>query len=236
MLTIASFQNLLLALGYYTGKIDGDYGELTHEAVRKFQADHGLLVDGWFGPKTNTALLAVNVPSKDFPTFSNKGMIALIRREALVLRPYRDSKGIWTLGIGHTKSAGYPDPATVVDSMSIPAAIALFRTDLIKYETAVRNALKVSVKQFEYDALVSFEFNTGGIGRAHLTAALNAGDRKGAIAGFMGWISPPEIMGRRLAEQKQFASGDYGDTSVFPVYDKFPGFPRLVQAGGYLGE
>jgi len=45
-------QETLSQLGYETGKIDGDYGPVTKAAVRKFQEDNGLVVDGKAGPMT----------------------------------------------------------------------------------------------------------------------------------------------------------------------------------------
>lgn len=36
----------LRAHGYYTGNIDGFYGEATERAVREYQQDHGLVADG----------------------------------------------------------------------------------------------------------------------------------------------------------------------------------------------
>jgi lysozyme len=96
----------------------------------------------------------------------------------------------------------------------------VFRRDLVKYEQAVNRALRVPViAQHEFDALVSFHYNTGGIARAKLTAHLNNGDRKAAAAAFMGWVRPPEIKGRRKAEQALFETGRYpeGNIPVFPV-------------------
>ena len=52
-------QTVLNHLGYYNGRIDGDFGPVTDRAVRAFQQDHGLYVDGEAGPKTIAALDAV---------------------------------------------------------------------------------------------------------------------------------------------------------------------------------
>lgn len=49
-------QQALAQLGYYLGKIDGLFGDKSKEATKKFQADHGLVVDGKPGPQTQLAL------------------------------------------------------------------------------------------------------------------------------------------------------------------------------------
>ena len=56
--TVKEMQTMLLKLGYDLGScgIDGDFGKCTDAAVRKFQKDQGLAVDGICGPKTRTAL------------------------------------------------------------------------------------------------------------------------------------------------------------------------------------
>jgi murein L,D-transpeptidase YcbB/YkuD len=38
--------------------VDGDYGELTREAVKDYQQVHGLKVDGWAGPETISSVVA----------------------------------------------------------------------------------------------------------------------------------------------------------------------------------
>lgn len=49
-------QRELERLGYDTGGADGIYGNRTISAVKAFQADHGLPVDGMVGPQTRRAL------------------------------------------------------------------------------------------------------------------------------------------------------------------------------------
>lgn len=55
-MTIKQIQNLLQYLGYYTIAVDGISGLVTTQAVRDFQADNGLTVDGVAGGKTWAAL------------------------------------------------------------------------------------------------------------------------------------------------------------------------------------
>lgn len=75
-------------------------------------------------------------------------------------RAYRDAVGVWTIGYGHTAMAGAPRP---VQGMTITKTQgeAILRTDLVKYERAVNNAVTVDLNQNQFDALVSFCYNVG---------------------------------------------------------------------------
>ena len=56
---VKELQSLLIQKGYDLGKwgADGDFGDMTEMAVRDFQMDNGLEVDGIVGEKTTAALL-----------------------------------------------------------------------------------------------------------------------------------------------------------------------------------
>lgn len=154
---------------------------------------------------------------------TDRGLLALIRHEGVVPGPYLDVKDIWTFGIGHTAVAGPPDPARMPRGMpadtqaGIREAFQLFRTDLATYEADVLRAVKVPLAPHEFDALVSFHYNTGGIAKAALTRHLNRGNRAAAAAAFMGWLRPAAIRSRREAERDLFARGIY-PTSTIPVW------------------
>lgn len=53
---VTDVQTKLKALGFYTAAVDGDFGDLTHNAVVAFQTSKGLSADGVVGPKTKAAL------------------------------------------------------------------------------------------------------------------------------------------------------------------------------------
>ena len=55
---VKRLQERLQELGYYSGKIDGDYGKGTRNAVIAFQRQHGLDADGIAGQQTQAALYA----------------------------------------------------------------------------------------------------------------------------------------------------------------------------------
>ena len=154
---------------------------------------------------------------------TDRGLLALVRHEGIVPGPYTDVKQVWTFGIGHTAAAGPPDPATMPRGMpadldaGIREAFRVFRADLAAYEDAVLRAVKVPLAPHEFDALVSFHYNTGGIAKAALTRHLNAGNRAAAAAAFMGWLKPAAIRSRREAERDLFAKGIY-PTGTIPVW------------------
>lgn len=145
---------------------------------------------------------------------SDRGLLEIAEHEGIVPAPYYDSVGVLTYGIGHTKNAGGIDPADLPRGMpadldgAIDRAIEVFRRDVETYEARVNDAIKVPLAQHQFDALVSFDLNTGGIYRANLTKAINAGDPD-ASRNFFGWLRPPEIRKRRTAEKRLFDTGDY---------------------------
>ena len=57
---VAVLQAVLAARGYYTGVLDGIFGDLLDTAVRKFQMDHDLVVDGVCGPQTWREILKLS--------------------------------------------------------------------------------------------------------------------------------------------------------------------------------
>ena len=57
--SVAEIQNLLVSGGYNVGPVDGIFGVKTEAAVRAFQQNAGLRVDGIVGPATMSALLRI---------------------------------------------------------------------------------------------------------------------------------------------------------------------------------
>jgi lysozyme len=154
---------------------------------------------------------------------TDKGLLALARHEGIVPAPYLDAKRIWTFGIGHTAAAGSPNPTEMPRGMpadldaGIGRAFELFRADLARYEGEVLAAVKVHLAPHEFDALVSFHYNSGGIARAALTRYLNSGDREAAAEAFMNWRRPTAIIPRREAERDLFQHGWYPGGTI-PVW------------------
>jgi lysozyme len=141
---------------------------------------------------------------------SPQGRKVLAKREGRRLRAYKDSAGIWTIGIGHTSAAGLPK---VTPGLTITEAEcdAIFARDLEKYESAVDKVVRAPLEQHEFDALVSLCYNIGqaGLARSTVVRRLNAGDRLGAAEAFLMWNRPAEILSRRRAELVQFRGQGY---------------------------
>ncbi len=141
---------------------------------------------------------------------SAAGRAAIAQREGNKLTAYKDSVGVWTIGVGHTSAAG---PPQVAAGMRITAAEsdAILSRDLGIFEQAVRQAVKVPIEQHEFDALTSLAFNigSGAFASSTLLRKLNAGDRSGAADQFLVWNKAKGkvlagLTNRRKSERAQF--------------------------------
>lgn len=98
----------------------------------------------------------------------------------------------WTIGWGATGSG--IGPGTVWSQAQCDDRLT---TDLARYSADVGRAIgDAPTSQQQFDALVSFHYNTGAIARATLTKLHKAGDHAGAAAEFGKWV---HAGGRRLA-------------------------------------
>lgn len=69
---VKRLQQRLKDLGYYTGSVDGKFGQGTEQAVRDFQAAHKLTVDGKAGKTTQTTLYGSRAKKKTATTVTAK--------------------------------------------------------------------------------------------------------------------------------------------------------------------
>ena len=114
---------------------------------------------------------------------SEAGIDLIKRFEGLELESYQDIAGVWTIGYGHTETAG---PNQKINERE---AEELLRRDLAPRERAVEQLVSVPLNQNEFDALVSFVFNVGANAFKNSTARrrLNRGDRFGAAEALTWW-------------------------------------------------
>ena len=135
------------------------------------------------------------------------GKAVLVARKGRRLTAYRDTAGIWTIGIGHTAAAG---PPAVRRGLTITAAEcdAIFARDVETYTAAVREGLRTAPAQHSFDALVSVCYNIGpaAFARSTFLKRLDAGDLAGAREALLWWDKPAAIRGRRRAEADQLVT------------------------------
>lgn len=82
-------------------------------------------------------------------------LIAAIKKfEGVSLSAYQDSKGVWTIGYGHTKDVKRGDRITQYQ------AEQFLREDLQQFE-AVANRVKRISTQGKFDAILDFIYNCG---------------------------------------------------------------------------
>ncbi len=144
---------------------------------------------------------------------SLRGIVELISSEGICPRIYYDSVGVKTLGVGCTVSE-LPNIAkmSMTEYHSIPELVAMFKKALKKYENAVNGALKVSVTQPQFDALVNITFNigNGGMKGSTFMRRINAKDSLSNIhVAIMMWDKPKEIIKRRKREADLYVTGKY---------------------------
>ena len=134
---------------------------------------------------------------------SVEGLNKLKKREGVRNRAYLDTKGIPTIGVGHTGPEVYM--GLVWTDQQVTDA---FADDIQWAEDAVNGYVKVALTQNQFDALVSFVFNIGetAFRRSTLLRVLNTGDYVEAANCFDMWHKPKEIIGRRDSERDQFRS------------------------------
>jgi lysozyme len=131
---------------------------------------------------------------------SDQGLALLREREGCRLAAYLDTVGVPTIGVGHTGGVKLGDTCT------LEQATAVLREDIALAEAAIRQNVRVPLRQHEFDALGSFIFNVGvrAFTTSTLLKKLNAGDYAGAALQFDRWHIPPEITSRRNGEREQF--------------------------------
>ena len=131
---------------------------------------------------------------------SPAGLAAITQREGVRLHAYPDSRGIPTIGVGHTGPEVHM--GLVWTDAQVQATLA---QDIAWAENEVNAHVTVPLTQNQFDALVSFTFNVGKSGFDHSSALrdFNYGVTKAANDLLM-WEQPPVLKARRESERAQF--------------------------------
>jgi len=132
--------------------------------------------------------------------------------EGLRLSAYLDTAGVPTIGWGNTR---YLNGIRVKmgDRITRAQADKLLLATMKGFEAEVRRLVKVAITDNRGAALLSFEYNTGGLAGSTLLKKLNAGDYTGAADEFLKWNKSrkngvlkvnPVLTARRFKERQLF--------------------------------
>lgn len=165
---------------------------------------------------------------------SQNGVNFIKSHEALRLKAYQDSKGVWTIGWGHTKGV---KPGDVITREQ---AEQFIRDDFAWVERTLNADLvagrdKPIVTQSEYDALCSLVFNIGS--QAYLDSTvrrkIKQGDKMGAAHAFGMWVYSEHkfiqgLANRRADEVRLFLQSGAADIAALLLGVMLTGSAVLV--------
>ena len=165
---------------------------------------------------------------------SQKGVDFIKSHEALRLKAYQDSKGVWTIGWGHTKNV-HPG-----DVITREQAEQFIRDDFAWVERTLNVDLvtgrdKPLVTQNEFDALCSLVFNIGS--EAYLDSTvrrkIKQGDKMAAARAFKMWVYSEHkfiqgLANRRADEVRLFLQSGQADIAALLLGAMMAGAAVLV--------
>lgn len=143
---------------------------------------------------------------------SPEGAAFIVAQEGSVDHWYRDSFGIWTIGVGHVgdPTVEFIDVALESDlavgrRLSESEIVELFRVDVARYVQAVDRLVTVELTQPQADALIDFAYNWGigelsGFPATSVLHMVNEGDFAAVAVELVdgrGPITPEYPVGRR---------------------------------------
>jgi lysozyme len=147
-------------------------------------------------------------------TYSKNGLHLTELFEGDILTAYKDQRGIWTIGYGHT--AGVHPGQTITQE----EAVAYLDFDIQTAIRCVNQAVTIKLTQSQFDSLIDFAFNIGSTSFRHSTLLkeINAGKFPKAIAQFNLWdhcggVVNAGLLRRRKAEAAEF-KGDISASAI----------------------
>lgn len=111
---VKQVQEKLKRWGYYSGSIDGIYGSGTQTAVKKFQRNNGLSVDGIVGKKT-AAAMGINLAttsstgSGSSSSTNNLNLLARLVHGEARGEPYKGKVAVAAVVLNRVRSSSFPN-------------------------------------------------------------------------------------------------------------------------------
>ena len=149
---------------------------------------------------------------------SQGGLDNLLKKfEGCKLKAYRCPANVCTIGYGHTSAAGAP---MVNDGMTITQAQAedILKRDIVKYEIAVMDLVKVKLTQNQFDVLTDFAYNAGvgNLKSSTMLKKINSGNLDMVPAELMKWTKGGGKVLPGLVRRRQ-AAGAWWTAGAAPV-------------------
>lgn len=171
---VTALQRALLISRHFYDETFGDtrpteyFGNVTKRSLIRYQSDNNISPTGFCGRLTRASLNARYSKKK---ATSSAG-IALIKsfeslhdgnKATVQLEPQRDPAGYWTLGWGARYDINMREVTASTPAISLSDAEKLLKRDLARFEDIVNKNITRPLTQNQYDALVSFCYNLGGL-------------------------------------------------------------------------
>jgi len=143
---------------------------------------------------------------------SQEGISLIKKFEGCELEAYKCAAGVWTIGYGHTKDVKENDVITKEEAES------MLVHELQEYCNDVDIAVKVDLKQNEFDALVSWTYNLGptNLNSSTMLRVLNEGKHDDVPTQIKRWNKAggevlKGLIRRRNAEALMFEGKDWSE-------------------------
>lgn len=151
-------------------------------------------------------------------TYSKNGLSLTEQFEGDILNAYKDQRGIWTIGYGHT---GGVHPGMTITHEQAEAFLA---SDIRTAANCVNECVIVMLTQSQFDSLVDFAFNVGITNFRHSTLLrdVNAGRFPDAISQFDLWDHCGGVVDQGLLRRRKAEAAEFSENSP-PVPGATPG-------------
>ena len=146
----------------------------------------------------------------EIKSVSPNGLKFIAKEEGCVLKPYKCSAGVPTIGIGSTYYENGERVKMTDKPITEARALELFKNVLKTYEMCVYSHTRDDINQNQFDALVSICFNigTGAFNKSTLIKKVNANPNDPTIgASFEAWKfagGKPILLNRRKREYQLY--------------------------------
>ena len=128
----------------------------------------------------------------------------ITKEEGARNKAYKDSKGLWTIGVGHLIKSD--EQHLITATLTDKQVQELLRSDLRWCSEAVERSVRVSLTQGQFDALYSLCFNIGetNFKKSTVVKKINENDLQGAADAILMWNKPDVLINRRKRERALF--------------------------------